>query len=36
MEIDPDEWVDDHPLQWQTANFLETFGAVPFAALVQE
>jgi hypothetical protein len=36
MEIGPDEWVDDHPMRRQTANFLETFGTVPFDALVQE
>jgi hypothetical protein len=35
-EISEDDWTLDHPLRWQTANFLENFSAVSFPALVQE
>jgi hypothetical protein len=35
-DIPEDEWTQDHPLRWQTANFLDNFAAVSFSALSQE
>ncbi len=35
-EIPEDKWVEDHPLWWQTINFLENFGALPSEAFIQE
>lgn len=33
-DIPEDEWTQDHPLHWQTANFLDNFSAVNFEKLV--
>jgi hypothetical protein len=35
-EIPEDDWTLDHPLRWQTANFLENFSAVTYQMLLQE
>jgi hypothetical protein len=35
-EIPEDDWTLNHPLRWQTANFLENFSTVPFEILLQE
>jgi hypothetical protein len=36
QEIPEDDWTLDHPLRWQTANFLENFSAVTYQMLFQE
>jgi hypothetical protein len=33
-DIPENEWTQDHPLCWQTANFLDNFSAVNFEKLV--
>jgi hypothetical protein len=35
-DIAVNAWTLDHPLQWQTVNFLENFNEVTFAVLLQE
>jgi len=35
-EIPEDEWTNNHPLRWKTANFLENFAAVKYEAIAQE
>jgi len=35
-EIPDDAWTFDHPLRWQTANYIENFNSVTFSALLQE
>jgi hypothetical protein len=35
-DIPEDEWVFDHPLHWQTENFLENFNGVTLATITQE
>jgi hypothetical protein len=35
-DIPEDEWVFDHPLRWQTENYLENFNSVTLATLTQE
>jgi hypothetical protein len=34
--IPEDDWTLNHPLRWQTANFLEKFSAVTLSDLLQE
>jgi hypothetical protein len=35
-EIPEDDWTLNHPLRWQTANFLEKFSTVNLTTLIQE
>lgn len=35
-DIAEDAWIFDHPLWWQTANFVENFNSVTLQALTQE
>jgi hypothetical protein len=35
-DIPDDTWTFDHPLRWQTANYIENFNSVTFSALLQE
>ena len=35
-DIPEEQWTDDHPLRWQTANFIENFNSVLIIALLQE
>jgi hypothetical protein len=35
-DIPAKAWTFDHPLRWQTANYIENFNSVTFSALLQE
>jgi hypothetical protein len=35
-DIPEEQWTDDHPLRWQTANFIENFNSILIIALLQE
>jgi hypothetical protein len=35
-DIPEEQWTDDHPLRWQTANFIENFNIISITALLQE
>jgi hypothetical protein len=35
-EIPIDEWNDDHPLRWETINFLQNFSGVTYEIIAEE